>query len=175
VDGTEYTFTFEFSSTSLKVWVDDNIEIDITGSFSDGRVAFYNFSQAEVTYSGITAVRTVLIDVKPGSDPNSINNDGHGVIPVAILGSADFDVTQIDVSSLSLDGLGVGVKGNSNLQFSIEDVSGDFTSPEGAPDGFDDLVCQFVDDDPDVWQPGEGIEFGGIPIEGFDTINIVPQ
>jgi hypothetical protein len=50
--GQEYEFKFEFSATSLKVYVDNVLELDITGSFSDGRIAFYNFSQAGVTYSG---------------------------------------------------------------------------------------------------------------------------
>ena len=37
--------------------------------------------------------KPVAIDIKPGSDPNCFNNDGHGVIPVAILSSTDFDAT----------------------------------------------------------------------------------
>ena len=32
----------------------------------------------------------VEIDIKPGSDPNCFNNNGHGVIPVAILSSNNF-------------------------------------------------------------------------------------
>ena len=35
----------------------------------------------------------VGIDVKPGSCPNCFNPTGHGVIPVAILGSDVFEVT----------------------------------------------------------------------------------
>jgi len=50
--GVEYRFTFEFTPSRLRVWVDDVLEIDISGSFPDGRFAFYNFSQANVTYSG---------------------------------------------------------------------------------------------------------------------------
>jgi hypothetical protein len=79
-----------------------------------------------------------------GGDPNCFNNDGHGAIPVAVLGSDDFDVTQIDVETLDFAGLAVRVRGNDNPQCSIEDISGDFTTPEGAPDGFDDLVERFV-------------------------------
>jgi hypothetical protein len=47
------------------------------------------------------------------------------------------------------------VKGNDILQCSIEDVSGDFTLPEGAADGYPDLVCQFIDD-PASWTPDNG-------------------
>jgi hypothetical protein len=47
----EYKITFEFSKTSLKIYVDNNLEVDIKGNFKDGRLAFFNFSQAEVIYS----------------------------------------------------------------------------------------------------------------------------
>ena len=43
---------------------------------------------------GKCKVRTVGIDIKPGSFPNSINLKGKGVIPVAILSTTTFDVLQ---------------------------------------------------------------------------------
>ena len=49
-----YKFTFEFNATSLRVFVDDVLELDVAGSFNDGRMAFYNFSQAAVTYNAFT-------------------------------------------------------------------------------------------------------------------------
>ncbi len=42
----------------------------------------------------------VEIDIKPGSDPNSINPKSKGVIPVAILGTVDFEVADVDVSTV---------------------------------------------------------------------------
>jgi hypothetical protein len=117
----------------------------------------------------------VDIDIKPGSYPNCFNPDGHGVIPVAILGSPDFDVSQIDASTMSFEGAAVSIKGNDNPQCSIEDVSGDFSvSLEGAPDGFDDLVCQFVDTFTEGWISGDGAAtvtgnlYNGPPIQGSD-------
>ena len=44
--------------------------------------------------------QAVDIDIKPGSDRNSINLRSKGVIPVAVLGSSTFDVTNIDVTTL---------------------------------------------------------------------------
>lgn len=51
---TEYEFDFIFTPTNLKVYVDDILEINIAGSFSDGRLGFYNFSQGGVIYSSFT-------------------------------------------------------------------------------------------------------------------------
>lgn len=51
---TTYEFRFVFQANSLQVYVDNQLELSINGSFSDGRVAFYNFSQADVTYSAFT-------------------------------------------------------------------------------------------------------------------------
>lgn len=42
------------------------------------------------------------LDIKPGSCPNPLNRRSRGVLPVALLGTAGFDVTDIDVSSLTI-------------------------------------------------------------------------
>ena len=144
-----------------------------------------NPDQADIDRDGIgdacdlNLAEEVGVDIKPGSYPNCFNVNGHGVIPVAILGSETLDVTQIDISTLNFAGLVVRVKGNSSPQCSVEDVSGDFTNPEGAPDGYEDLICQFVDD-PIAWLPDGGIAsltgylHDETAIEGSDEICIVP-
>jgi hypothetical protein len=65
------------------------------------------------------------------------------------------------------------------LQCSYEDVSGNFTTyPEGGPDGYTDLVCQF-EDDTDMWSPNDGVAtlsgtlVDGTSFEGSDFICIV--
>lgn len=57
------------------------------------------------------AVEVVAVDVKPGSDSNCLKVNGHGVIPVAILGSEAFDVTEIDPWSLTFGAMDVRVRG----------------------------------------------------------------
>lgn len=166
-DNRAYKFAFEYGATSLKVYVDGNLEIDITGDFSNGRLAFYNFSQAPVDYNSVVVVVGVEIDIKPGSDPNCFNNDGNGVIPVAILGSETFDVNQIDPYSVTLEGMAVKMVGKADRALShIEDVN---------DDGFDDLVVQ-IQDENGIFEPGigEAIIMGlledGRNFEGSDYI-----
>ncbi|MHC4607511.1 MAG: hypothetical protein ACYTAF_11380 [Planctomycetota bacterium] len=170
--GQPYLFDFEFSATAFKVYVNGTLEIDIAGDFSDGRLAFYNFSQADVTYSGYrVTVVDVGIDIKPGSDPNSFNNDGNGAIPVAILGSETFDVTLIDASTVTMEGMPVktvGKPGREKLLAHIEDVNAD---------GFDDLVVQIQDVD-GVFAQGEGVALvtgtllDGRSFEGTDSVRV---
>ena len=57
----------------------------------------------DVNYDDFTCFKAVLpvrIDIKPGSDPNCFNNNGHGVIPVAILTTDTFDAASVDPSKL---------------------------------------------------------------------------
>jgi hypothetical protein len=109
------------------------------------------------------------------SKPSTLTRVGK----TGVLGSADFDVNEVDVSTLSFAGLGVRVKVNGAPQCALEDVSGGFAFAEGAPHGFPDLVCQFVDD-PDTWNPGDdtatltGFLNDSAPIEAADEICIVP-
>jgi hypothetical protein len=136
----------------------------------------------EVNYGiGCVLPTMVEIDVKPGSYPNCFNINGHGVIPVAILGSEDFDVYTIDVASVLFNGSAVQVRGKKEKTMChYEDVSGDFTNPEGAPDGYIDLVCQF-EDDPTQWTTGQALATltgnltTGEPIEGYGEVCITQE
>jgi hypothetical protein len=51
----------------------------------------------------------VPLDIKPGSCPNPFNVNSRGVLPVAIVGTMDFDVLGVDLDSLEIsraDGVG---------------------------------------------------------------------
>ena len=112
----------------------------------------------------------VDIDIKPGSDPNSINLCSEGVVPVAILGSDSFDVNDIDSDTLRLADSEVKVAGRSDRELcSVEDVN---------DDGILDLVCHFVTvelgltgGDTEATVRGELLD--GTPFEGTDSVNLV--
>ena len=58
---------------------------------------------------------TGFLDIKPGSCPNPFNRHGNGVLPVALVGTVEFDVAQVDLSTLRLsraDGVGGSVAPN---------------------------------------------------------------
>jgi len=116
---------------------------------------------------------TTAIDIKPGSDPNSINLSSAGVIPVAILSSGTFDATtEADPDTLSLAGATVRMVGKSGkLLCHDEDVN---------EDGLFDLVCQFETEElliqvGDSMAVVEGEKFDVTPIRGEDNISIVPD
>ena len=52
-------------------------------------------------------VQDIMIDITPYQESDNINNNLWGFIPVSILGSADFDVTQIDLATVEMDTLPV--------------------------------------------------------------------
>jgi hypothetical protein len=57
---------------------------------------------ARIGIDNIHAVpESVDLDIKPGSDFNSINPSNEGIAPVAILGSDTFDVADVDVTTLA--------------------------------------------------------------------------
>ena len=91
-------------------------------------------------------VLRVALDIKPNSCPNPLNLKSKGVLPVAILGSNTFDVTQIDVLTVALEGV-------APLRSSLEDVATPFVPitgredaldcTEASADGFVDLTLKF--------------------------------
>ena len=72
----------------------------------------------------------VAVDVKPQSCRNPLNVKAKGVLPTAIVGTSGFDVTQVDVSTVKLEGV-------SPLRSALEDVATPFEPFVGKEDAFD--------------------------------------
>lgn len=134
----------------------------------------------------------VPLDVHPTSCPNPVNLTSGGVVPVAILGTADFDVATIDPATVSI----FGVK---PVRWAVEDVatpyspfvgkSGEMACTTSGRDGYKDLTLKFnkrdlvstfgnVADRQVVTVKVDGnlkAEFGATAITGEDVIRVIKK
>jgi hypothetical protein len=106
-----------------------------------------------------------IIDIKPCSDPNSINLKSKGVVPVAVLSAAEYDATLIDPASVTFAGA-------SPVRWTIEDV---------CPfDGINDMLFHFKTQDLNLDEDSiaatlTGVNTSGGQFWGTDSVSIVPK
>lgn len=142
----------------------------LTYAGCDGQIRlsgqYWQYDWAELFFVTLPPPPTIEvdIDIKPGSDPNSINLKSKGVVPVAVLTTDDFDASDVDPET-------VVFAGAEPARWVMEDVDGD---------GDMDMLFHFKtqdlnldEDSTEATLTGETID--GIPIEGTDTVNIVPK
>ena len=125
----------------------------------------------------------VPVDIKPMSCPNPLNVKDQGVLSVAILGTDELDVTQIDPATVELEGV-------SPLRWSYEDVATPEVDSEGCniygADGYSDLVLKFnaqeviaalgeVEDGQEIPSTITGELLNGTPIMGEDVVVILKK
>ncbi|UCG16211.1 MAG: hypothetical protein JSV19_13045 [Phycisphaerales bacterium] len=105
----------------------------------------------------IGGVEVVSLDIKPGTCPNRVNLKGHGLVPVALVGTSDFDAMDVDLASVLLfraDGLGGSVaphEGPPGPQSVFDDVATPFPGEpcechDLGADGIVDLLMRFKTD-----------------------------
>ena len=107
----------------------------------------------------------VIIDIKPGSDPNSINLKSKGVVPVAGPSTDGYDATLIGPAT-------VVFAGADPVRWAVEDV--------WPFDGKDDILFHFKTQELDLDENSTeafliGYTYDGVFIWGTDTVNIVPK
>ncbi|HZM84996.1 MAG TPA: hypothetical protein VFF31_00440 [Blastocatellia bacterium] len=112
----------------------------------------------------------VQIDIKPGTNPNTVNLGSNGTVPVAVLSSPSFSAAAVSPLTVRLAGVPVSIKRNGTPMASLEDVNGD---------GLLDLVLHFstqalprFTSDTVITLVGE--TYDGELINGSDSIVIVP-
>jgi hypothetical protein len=116
-----------------------------------------------MTFSEV--VKIIAIDIKHGSDTNSVNPKSKVVIPVAVLGSTDFDAMQVDLTKVAFGPGGAKPAHNGH----VEDVN---------EDGFMDMMFHFrtqeseiICGDTEATLTGE--LYDGTQVAGTDTVNTV--
>ena len=132
---------------------------DLTGGNADGNTEIF-----VATCPGGSTPVEVSIDIKPGSDPNSINPGSKGVTPVAILTTETFDASTVDPSTVEF-----GPNGAAPVHAALEDVDGDADL---------DLILHFKTQETgiacgDTSASLTGETTGGQAIEGSDAVNTV--
>jgi len=106
----------------------------------------------------------VVIDIKPGSHPNSINLESNGVVPVAILTIADFDASTIDPATVKFAGA-------SPIKRTMVDVD---------QDGYIDMLLYFDIQELNLEANSTeatltGMTDDGVEIVGTDSVKIVTR
>jgi len=155
-----------------------NNEIYVVGGYPGNVVALNEVLKYHPDESFIS----LGFDIKPQSCPNPLNVKSKGKIPVAILGTSEFDVVDIDPTTLLLEGI-------APIRWAIEDVT---TPVEGGEqcdcttdgsDDFDDLILKFntqelvaalgsVNNGDELILTITGNLLDGTPIEGSDCVII---
>ena len=130
---------------------------------------FPEVEQFSVSFNNLVvtpALTSVAVDIKPDTNPNSVNPNSSQKIPVAILTTDTFDAVQVDPLSVTF---GVLPAIEAHSRGHIEDVD---------EDGDADLLLHFNTQDTDIscsdteiWLFGE--TFDGESITGSDMINTV--
>jgi hypothetical protein len=131
-------------------------------------------STAEQVDATTATVIPVDIDIKPGSDPNSINcRNKKGIVTIAILTTDDFDATTVDHTTVTFEGA---------LEAHVNKKTGEPRRHEGDVDGDGDLDLvfhfRFGDTGLDCFSTEGtlvGETYDGIQVEGIDAVRMVGQ
>ena len=111
----------------------------------------------------------VEIDIRPGQYPNPINLKSRGLVPVALFGSAEFDVSTVDTSTVQLGKMDHEAPGAPAVRFVFEDIN---------DDGYQDILFFFRASQTGL-EPGDtmaclhGMTLDGTHFCGHDQVVVI--
>jgi hypothetical protein len=114
--------------------------------FNDNYPSGSDWYTIEIDFPYTPPLVQVAFDIKPQSCPNPLNVKSRGVLPAAILGTANFNVTSIDFASLRLLDVSPFRSGQEDVATLYEPFVGKENSldcTEEGPDNFLDLTLKF--------------------------------
>jgi hypothetical protein len=93
-DNQSYLFKIKFTQSLVEVYINNNLELNITGNFSDGAYGFYNYSQSTVNYAAVEASNDVESDLKPTAHAGDDQNVtlGEEIVLDGSLSSSDTEI-----------------------------------------------------------------------------------
>lgn len=186
--------TFPFKQTVCRLYLDGRLISESTapyviypptdqpwllrvgGEFGDGnlravldelRISDIERTAEEIRDSYLRgATMDVGIDIKPGSDANPVNLYSKGNLPIAILGSAEFDASRVDAPTVRFGRTGVEAIPE---RWGMEDVN---------RDGRMDLLLHFPTQDTGLYCGDRLARLSGATVEGYrfrgsDSIDLV--
>jgi hypothetical protein len=161
------TFTVSFTAGSSMGGV--NLPVQVEGE----AIVYYldpdgDPQTMDIPQTYINVIFCVEIDIKPGSFPNAINPNNHGVVPVAILSNEDFDATTVDPTTVrfGLDETEPVHKGSCGHIYDVDH------------DGDLDVVFHFKTSETGIVKGDTSAyltayTYTGVPISGSDSVKTV--
>lgn len=184
--------------THVLAWADGSIVIRVPNGASSGLVYVVaggeQSNELEVVINKVPSI-SVAFDIKPGSCPNPLNLNSKGVLALAVLGTDEFDVYNIDPATVMLTMNGNGDDSVAPLRWAYEDAATPFKGElcdchDHNGDGYIDLTLKF--ETQEIVNTlglssyvGETIplsltgnlkeDYGGTPIYGQDCVWIIEK
>ena len=130
---------------------------------------FAIIAQANILF-GEQQPTTITIDILPGSPENIVRPGAWRLLPVAILGSAELEVTSINPRTIRLNGVDIMLVGKSDKSLCVEKDIND--------DTYQDLLCDVRSTGFKIGEGEYGIiikagTYSGESLRGEDRIKIV--
>jgi hypothetical protein len=120
-----------------------DVLIDPFGGESEDHI-WVDFAELQIEIGSPPESVPVLLDIKPSSCSNRLNVKSRGFLRVAIPGTEGFNVLDVDVGSIRLEGIPPLRSRVNDLTGPVMDIQDSWDCKPASSDGFDDLSLRFA-------------------------------